>query len=90
MKQKKQLAVLVVLLLIAGAIWFFYFDRDRTIVTADASFTAQDTQLLTVENPQLHTDKLEKARKTRNHVSGSIVSWAIFTPCTVLRCPVAY
>jgi hypothetical protein len=64
MKQKKQLAALVVLLLIAGAIWFFYFDHGRTVVTADVSTAVHKYKPLPVENPQLHTDGVERARKT--------------------------
>jgi hypothetical protein len=79
-KQKKQLAVLAVLLLIAGAIWFFYFDHDRTVVTADAGFTAQDTQLLSVENPSLHKDALDKTRKTEYKSTGRNIFSAIPPP----------
>ena len=67
MKQKKQLAVLAVLLLTAGVIWFLYFDRDRPVVTADA---VQNPPLLSVENPRLHTDKLERARATEYKSTG--------------------
>jgi hypothetical protein len=69
-KQKKQLAVLVVLLLTAGVIWFLYFDRDKSVVTADASSAAQNYQLLSVENPQLHTDKEKRARETEYKSGG--------------------
>jgi len=64
MKQKKQLAVLVALLLVAVVIWSLYFDRDKPIVTAAAGAAAQNPQLLSVENPQLHTFGVEKARNT--------------------------
>jgi hypothetical protein len=64
MKQKKQLAVLAVLLLTAGAVWFIYFDHDRTVVTADVTTAVHKYKLLSVENPQLHTDGVERARKT--------------------------
>lgn len=70
MKQKKQLAVLVVLLLIAGVIWFFYFDRDKPIVTADASSAIQDYKPLGVENPSLHNDGVDRARKTEYKSGG--------------------
>jgi len=70
MKQKKQLAVLVVLLLTAGVIWFLYFDRDRPIVTADAGSATQNPPLLSVENPQLHTDRLKRARETEYKSTG--------------------
>jgi len=64
MKQKKQLAVLAALLLTAGVIWFLYFDFDKPIVTVDAGAAAQNPQLLSVENPQLHTYGVERARNT--------------------------
>src|SRR5882762_2220017 len=64
MKQKKQFAVLVVLLLIASAIWFFYFDHDKSVVTADAKSAVHNYKLLSVDNPQLHTEGVERARKT--------------------------
>ena len=64
MKQKKQFAALIVLLLTAGAIWVFYFDHDRTVVTADVSSAVHKYKLLSVDNPQLHNDGVERARKT--------------------------
>src|SRR5229473_2747028 len=64
MKQKRQLAVLVVLLLVAGVIWFFYFNHDKPMVTAEAGSPVQNYQLLSVDNPQLHNDGVDKARKT--------------------------
>ena len=70
MKQKKQLALLAVLLLTAGVIWFLYFDRDRPIETAYAGSAAQNYQLLSVENPQLHTDRLKRARETEYKSTG--------------------
>ncbi len=70
MKQKKQFAVLVVLLLIAGGIWFFYFDHDRPVVTADAGSANQNPKLLSVENPSLHIPAVERARKTEYKSAG--------------------
>jgi hypothetical protein len=70
MKQKKELAVLVVLLLILGAVGYFYFDRDKPVVTADAGSAAQNYQLLPVDNLSLHKDPVDKARKTEYKSSG--------------------
>jgi hypothetical protein len=70
MKQKKQLAVLVVLLLTAGVIWFLYFDHDKSVVTADASSATQNYQPLGVDNPQLHNGPVDKARKTEYKSGG--------------------
>jgi hypothetical protein len=64
MKQKRELAILVVLLLIAASVWFFYFQRDKQIVTADAGSAVKNYQLLSVENPHIRVEKLEGARKT--------------------------
>ena len=70
MKQKKQLVVLGVLLLIAGFIWFVYFDHDKPIVTADAIPTPQNYTPIGVDNPQLHNDAVERARKTEYKSGG--------------------
>ena len=70
MNQKKQLAVLFVLLLIAGFVWFVYFDHDKPVVTADARSQAPDYHPIGVDNPQLHIDRVEKARKTEYKSSG--------------------
>jgi len=80
MKQKKQLTVLAVLLLIAGAIWFFYFDHNQSMVTADAGAAAQDSKLLSVDNPQLHNYGVEKARKTEYKTIGRNIFSAIPPP----------
>ena len=70
MKLNKQLVVLVVLLLIAGFIWFLYFDHNKPIVTADAIPAPQNYQPIGVDNPQLHNDAVERARKTEYKGSG--------------------
>src|SRR5258708_6437135 len=70
MKQKKQVVVLVVLLLIAGVIWLLYFDHGKPVVTADASSAIRDYRPLGVDNPQLHNDGVDKARKTEYRSGG--------------------
>jgi hypothetical protein len=70
MKQKKQLVVLVVLLLIAGGIWFLYLDHARPVVTADAGSAIQNPKLLSVENPQLHNAGVDRARRTEYKSGG--------------------
>ncbi len=70
MKPTKQLVVLVVLLLIAGFIWFLYFDHNKPVVTADAIPTPQNYHPIGVDNPQLHNDAVEKARKTEYKSAG--------------------
>jgi hypothetical protein len=80
MKQKKELAVLAVLLAIAGAIWFFYFQRDKQIVTADAGSPVQNFQLLSVENPHIRVEKLEEPRKTEYKSAGRNIFNAVAPP----------
>jgi hypothetical protein len=71
MKQKRELAVLVILVVIAGITWFRYFGREKPEEGTGAVVVAQNNnQLLSVENPQLHLDKLEAARKTEYKSTG--------------------
>jgi hypothetical protein len=70
MKQKKQLVVLAVLLLIAGFIWFLYLDHGKSVLTADAGSLPQNPKLLPVENPQLHFSAVERARNTEYKSGG--------------------
>jgi len=72
MKQKKQLAVLFVLLLILVVVGYFYFDSDKPVVTTDVASAAQNPQIL-VDNPQLHTSAVEKARNTEYKSGGRII-----------------
>jgi hypothetical protein len=70
MKQKRKVVVLIGLLFIAGVIWFFYFDHDKPALTADAANSGQNPQLLSVDNPSLHKDGVERARKTEYKSGG--------------------
>jgi len=63
MKQRKELAVLIVLLAIAGSIWYWFFFRQKTFVPAGSVTVAQNYRLLPVENPAPHTDRREAARR---------------------------
>ena len=64
MKQKKQIAVLSVLMLILVVVGYFYFDNDKPVVTADAGPAAQNYHLIAMDNLYIHTGPVEKARKT--------------------------
>ena len=70
MKQKKQIAVLAVLLLILVVVGYFYFDNDKPVVTPDAGSVAQNYKLLPVDNLSLHTGPVGNARKTEYKSSG--------------------
>jgi hypothetical protein len=70
MKQRRQVAVLAALILIAVVIWLSYFRNDRPVVTADNPPITQSIRLLSVENPQLHWSELDKARKAEYKGTG--------------------
>ncbi len=68
MKQQKQVMLLGGLVVLALVVW--YFNRTRPAVVAGNATTYQNYQLLTVDNPELHRDKLEAVQKTEYKPSG--------------------
>jgi len=68
MTQKNQMIVLAALVLIMGVVW--YFNRTTSVTNPGNVATFQNYQLLAVENPQLHRDKMEEAQKTEYHSLG--------------------
>lgn len=68
MKQKNQIALLAVLIVVMAVVW--YLNRSRPGVVAGNSTAFQNYQLLTVENPQLHREKMEAAQKAEYHSLG--------------------
>ena len=80
MKQKKQIAMLAVLLVTAAIVWFWFFERDKPTVAAGDVSVAQNYQLLSVENPQLHKDEVERARKTEYKSTGRNIFSEIAPP----------
>jgi hypothetical protein len=80
MKQKRQVVVLVVLLVVAGLVWFWYFERRKPAATTGVVSAAQNFQLLSVENPQLHKDRLDAARRTEYKTKGRNIFSAIAPP----------
>jgi hypothetical protein len=68
MTQKNQMILLGVLVLIMAVVW--YFNRTSSAVAPGNVASFQNYQLLAVENPQLHRDKMEAAQKTEYHSLG--------------------
>jgi hypothetical protein len=68
MKQKKQIIWLVSLVAVAGIVW--YYERIGTPSGRGTATVAENNQLLSVENPQLHRDRLEAAQKTEYKSAG--------------------
>jgi hypothetical protein len=70
MKQKKELLILIVLLVIAGNVWYWFYFREKTAVPVGAVALTQDYKLLPVENPEPKTGPLELASKTEYKSGG--------------------
>ncbi len=68
MKQKQQVIVLVVLVIVAALIWTFEW-RTAAPSVQTANFI-QDYKVLAVENPQIHWGELERAQKTEYKSNG--------------------
>ena len=68
MTQKNQMILLGALVLIMALVW--YFNRNTSSVAPGNVAVFQNYQLLAVENPQLHRDKMETAQKTEYHSLG--------------------
>ena len=68
MKQKNQMALLAALVVIMAVVW--YLNRSKPAVVAGNATAFQNYQLLAVENPQLHREKMEAAQKTEYHSLG--------------------
>jgi hypothetical protein len=68
MTQKNQMMLLGVLVVIMAVVW--YFNRTTSSVAPGTVAAFQNYQLLAVENPQLHRDKMEAAQKTEYHSLG--------------------
>jgi hypothetical protein len=79
-KNKRQLAVLSMLVVIAGLVWFSYFAGDKTTVTTDVGAATQNVPLLQVENPNLHFGPVERARKTEYKSAGRNIFSAVAPP----------
>jgi hypothetical protein len=84
-KNKKQVAVLSVLVVTAGLIWFNYFEGGRTSVTTDVGAATQNVPLLQVENPQLHLSAVDRTRKTEYKSAGRNIFSAVAPPPLVVK-----
>src|SRR6202040_4361466 len=65
---KNQIILLATLVLIMAVVW--YFNHTTSAVAPGNVPAFQSYQLLAVENPQLHRDKMDAAQKTEYHSLG--------------------
>jgi len=87
MKQQRPLIVLAVLLAVAGLVWLRYFRSGNPVLTANSGSGTPSYQLLSVENPQLHGDRIEAARKTEYKSTGRNIFTAQAAPPPVVPQP---
>jgi hypothetical protein len=67
-KQKHQVGVLLLLVVIAVFVWLWNFRKP--VVTADAGQSIKEDPIITVDNPQIRMDEIARARKTEYKSSG--------------------
>jgi len=70
MKQKRQIMILAVLVVIAAMTWWMYFRGDRPVVTAAVNIAAEQMQDIQVESPALRIWEIDRARKTEYKSAG--------------------
>ena len=68
MKQKRQVAILLALIVIAAAVWLWNFHSKPVVVDADPNF--KDDPLIGIDNPQIRMDEIKEAQKTEYKSSG--------------------
>jgi hypothetical protein len=80
MKQKRQLAALLALLVIAGGVWLWYFRKNQPVAPAETGTVAQNYRLLAVDNPHIRIEEIERARKTEYKSTGRNIFSALALP----------
>ena len=85
MKQKRQLAGLIALLIIAAGVWAWYLRRDQLGAPTETVSAAPNYRLLAVENPQIRFEEIERARKTEYKSTGRNIFSAVALPAPVSR-----
>ena len=80
MKQKRQLAGLIALLILAAAVWLWYFRRDQPAAPTETASAAQNYHLLAVENPHIRIEEIEKARQGEYKSTGRNIFSAVALP----------
>lgn len=89
MKQKRQIAILSLLLVAAAIVWGWNF-HDKRVVTADASPATQDGPIpIDVTNPHIRIEEIGRARSTEYKGSGRNPFSPAAVPVAVAKTPKA-
>jgi hypothetical protein len=70
MKQKKQLAFLAGLVVVAGLVWYVFYFRNAKSSSGPNVASVRSYQLLGIDNPGLHWPELNAARKAEYKSNG--------------------
>jgi hypothetical protein len=84
-KQKRQLAGLIALLIIAAGVWWWYLRRDQLATPTETVSAASNYRLLAVENPHIRIEEIEKARRAEYKSTGRNIFSAVALPAPVSR-----
>jgi hypothetical protein len=85
MKQKKELVIFAVLIVVAVIVW--YFERLQPAGTAVAPANGENHQLLAVDNPGLHWSEVKAAQNTEYQSTGRNIFSMVATPPPVVTPP---
>jgi len=80
MKQRREIILLAVLVLVGIGIWWSYFRGDKPVVTADVNILTQSFQKIVVDNPEIRTGEIERTRKAEYKSNGRNIFHADLTP----------
>ena len=84
MKQKRQIGILFILILLGALVWAWNF-HDKRVVTADASPNLQDDPIIQVPNPHIRMEEIGRARGTEYKGSGRNPFSPAAPPATVAK-----
>jgi len=87
MKQKRQVMVLAVLVVVAAFTWWSYFRGDKRNVNVAITLAAPSFQGIDVESPGLHVDAIARARKTEYKSAGRNIFSVVAAPAPVASRP---
>ncbi len=83
MKQKRQLAALIALLVIAAGVWGWYLRKDQLGTPTETVSAAPNYHLLAVENPQIRFEEIKRARQAEYKSTGRNIFSAVALPALV-------
>lgn len=85
MKQKRQLAILLALVLVGAAMWFWTFQRSTQAISGGSGAGADDDPALAIESPVIRFDLIDRARKAEYKSTGRNIFSEVALPAAPLH-----